>query len=447
MRALVPVILFFLLADVESLLAQESRLVVSVADEFGSPYPDVPIEVVREVPPRSARDKLRTKVVATVRTDALGIALIAVAPSPRGYRVRLKHEAATTGLRGLWDRPVLAVPGEVVVSFEIPSNKGYPPAFLDSTSFTPLPKGVLSGRVVSTTGEAVGNVSVDVRSNENPEVRTKADGSYRVAVSPGTYTVNLSVAHLPPASWSRPVVRVYDRVAEDVPVTVVSHHETQAADIVVTPVYLFNTTVMVTDDEGNALPNATVFFRSRRMGSSHFSESGELRVESDGSVKLGPRRPGPVLITAWGKKGPLQLAAEAAIEITDAPRELTMQLTPAARVTGRVEFVDRLSPLHGSSGLRVRNLGLDGVARAIRSDDPDGLVSPDGDFTLANVIGESCLQVAGLPAGWRLLDVTYQGDDYTNRLFAFEQGGEVAGVLIRIERGEPDSPSSPPCSR
>jgi hypothetical protein len=81
------------------------------------------------------------------------------------------------------------------------------------------------------------------------------------------------------------------------------------------------------------------------------------------------------------------------------------------------------------------------------SDDPDGLVSPDGDFTLANVIGESCLQVAGLPAGWRLLDVTYQGDDYTNRLFAFEQGGEVAGVLIRIERGEPDSPSSPPCSR
>jgi hypothetical protein len=45
MRVLVPVLLFFLLADVTSLLAQESRIVVSVADEFGSPYPDVPIEV------------------------------------------------------------------------------------------------------------------------------------------------------------------------------------------------------------------------------------------------------------------------------------------------------------------------------------------------------------------------------------------------------------------
>ena len=81
-RALVLIVLFFLLGDVTSLSAQESRLVVSVADEFGRPYPDVPIEVTQEIPPRSARDELRTKVVATVRTDALGIAVIAVARPP-----------------------------------------------------------------------------------------------------------------------------------------------------------------------------------------------------------------------------------------------------------------------------------------------------------------------------------------------------------------------------
>ena len=230
-------------------------------------------------------------------------------------------------------------------------------------------------------------------------------------------------------------------------VTVVSGQETHAADIVVKPVYLFNTTVIVTDDEGNALPNATVFFRSRRQERSYFNESGERRAKSDGSVKLGPMRPGTVHITAWGKKGRLKLAADASIDIVDAPQKLTLQLMPAARVTGRVEFMDQLTPLHGSGGLRVRYLGLDRVQRVIHSDDLDGLVSPDGDFTLPNVIGERCLYVDGLPAGWRLLDITYEGEDYTHRPFSFEEGREVPGVLIRIERGEPPSRSPTSCSR
>jgi hypothetical protein len=452
MRALVPVVLFFLLAEVTSLSAQESRLVVSVADQFGRPFPDVRIEVAQELPLRSAGDELRTKVVATARTDALGVAVITVAPSRREYRDRALHD--TLAPRGQWDRPVLAVPGDVMVSFGPSSNEAILPAIPLSTmplphvdaTFDPRPpNGVLSGRVVSTTGEAVGNVVVSVRGGERPEVRTDADGSYRISLFPNTYIVNLGAAHLPAQSRSRPIARVYERNAEDLTVTVVSRHETHAADIVVKPVYLFNVTVIVTDDEGNALPNATVFFRSRRQGSAYFSGSGELRVESDGSVKLGPTGPGTVHITAWGNKGSFQLAAEASIEIVDAPRELTMQLMPAARVTGRVEFVDRLTPLHRSPGLRVRHIGLDGVQRAIRSDDPDGLVGPDGDFTLTNLIGERCLHVDGLPVGWRLMDITYEGENYTHRLFSFEQGREVS-VLIRIEPGERESLSSPTCS-
>jgi hypothetical protein len=458
MRARVTVIvLFLLLVNGTWLSAQQSRLVVSVADQFGRPYPDVPIEVAEQIPLRSARDELRTRVVATAKTDALGIAVITVAPSQREYRVRLKHEAAGSepssphptmdGIGRWWDRPIRAVPGDVVVPFELRSDLDIsPPVVGPSFSEAPPPRGVLSGRVVSTTGEAVGSVAVDVRSShEYPQVRTNADGSYRIAISPGRYTVNLSAAPLPPDARSRPAVAMYERAGEDIPVTVVSRYETHAADIVVTPVYLFNTTVVVTDDLGNALPGATVFFRSRRQRSSYFNVSGESRVESDGSVKLGPMAPGTVHITAWGKKGPLQLAAEASIEIVDAPRELTMQLMPAARVTGRVEFVDRLAPLHGSSGLRVRFLGLDRVQRGIRSDDSDGLVSPDGDFSVMNVIGERCLYVDGLPIGWRLMDVTYERENYTKRLFSFEQGREVLGVLVRIEPGERES-LSPACS-
>ena len=72
---------------------------------------------------------------------------------------------------------------------------------------------------------------------------------------------------------------------------------------------------------------------------------------------------------------------------------------------------------------------------------------PDGDFTLTNVIGERCLRVDGLPVGWRLMDITYEGENYTHRLFSFEQGREVSGVLIRIEPGKRESLSSPTCSR
>ena len=56
MRALVVAVLFFLLGDVTGLSAQQSRLIVSVADQFGRPFPGVRIEVAEEL--RPARQRL-----------------------------------------------------------------------------------------------------------------------------------------------------------------------------------------------------------------------------------------------------------------------------------------------------------------------------------------------------------------------------------------------------
>src|SRR5262245_49974744 len=96
MRARVPVIaLFLLLANVTSVSTQKSRFVVSVADQFARPDPEVPIEFAQLIPLRSARDELGGRVVATAKPDAFGMSVIAVAPSQTEYRVRLKHEAAT----------------------------------------------------------------------------------------------------------------------------------------------------------------------------------------------------------------------------------------------------------------------------------------------------------------------------------------------------------------
>jgi hypothetical protein len=47
------------------------------------------------------------------------------------------------------------------------------------------------------------------------------------------------------------------------------------------------------------------------------------------------------------------------------------------------------------------------------------------------------LGLSGIPSGWRLLDITYNGEDYTSRPFSLATGDHLAGVTIRVEAGAP----------
>ena len=66
-------------------------------------------------------------------------------------------------------------------------------------------------------------------------------------------------------------------------------------------------------------------------------------------------------------------------------------------------------------------------------------MSAGGEFVLPASTGERCLGLSGIPSGWRLLDITYNGEDYTSRPFSLAIGDHLAGVTIRVEAGAPDS--------
>jgi hypothetical protein len=320
------------------------------------------------------------------------------------------------------------------------------PVDSNNRASAPLPRGVLTGRVLSTTGDPAGNIDVTIRSTIlfATDVRTRADGSYRVALPPGAYTVTTAGTLMVPFElWSRPTVVVFDRARQNVRANVSSREETRAADLVLTPIRLFNTTVTVIDEEGTPLRGANVRYTSASKEPA-YSFNGERPTSADGSAILGPLRPGEVHVIASASKGDTHLAALATIEIVDAPQRFTIQLRPAAKVTGRVEFIGRAAPLTGG-GLRVHDVGLDGVPRSHQLNDRSGQVGPDGQFTLTNLIGERCLKVDGISYGWRLVDITHNGNDYTNRPFRLEAGEEIF-VLVRFEPGTAESDSRR-CSR
>jgi hypothetical protein len=69
-------------------------------------------------------------------------------------------------------------------------------------------------------------------------------------------------------------------------------------------------------------------------------------------------------------------------------------------------------------------------------------MKPDGTFLVRGLIGERCLRLADVPAGWHVKDAIHQGLDLANRVIRFEPGDVYADVTIRIERGTARDPQS-----
>jgi hypothetical protein len=210
-------------------------------------------------------------------------------------------------------------------------------------------------------------------------------------------------------------------------------HRTRV-DIVLKPVRLFGITVTVIDDRGELVPNANVHVIAERQ---NWSLVSGLQTGTDGSLKIAPVLPGPVRLLVKAAKDDRYLGGSATIDVADAPIEVTIPLVESATITGRVEFVGRVDPLHGGDGLHVYDRPPD-VNLGRSNTDPSGIVRADGEF-MVWALGEQCLMLEGIPSGWRLLDIAYNGDDYTRRPFLLESAQHLSGVVIRVE---PDDPAA-----
>jgi hypothetical protein len=426
--------------------AQDARLMISVRDERDAPIAEARVEIWRTNPPPAL-----STLIASRSTDALGTVELTVEPF-RGYLIRATHPDYVSfepmpfmpndpTPRGIWP-----FAGDVAIPIKL-SSRTYPGAVGRPPSPPTSSKGFLWGRVLSATGKPLADMRVSVESSTysiggTAYTRTAKDGSYRLDLDEGIYKISAGGDVAVGAAWASPVFTTYARHPE-IRARVRNQRSTHV-DLVLNPVRLFNVTVTVIDDQGLNLPAADVFAFADRRG---WGASNSKRTTGqDGSTPLYPMLPGPVDIAVRGTKDGRSLVGHITVDIHDAPVEVTVQLVPSVTISGRVEFLGRVDPLHNREGLRVTHVTPGAPPRGELNTDPSGRVDVNGEFVVLHAAGQQCLRLTGIPQGWRLRDITYNGEDYMERPFSLPSDESLSSVVIHVEPGPYDSSLSLDCS-
>jgi hypothetical protein len=439
-------LLVLLFVSAAPVSAQTARLLVTVIDRATrAPLPDVRVQLFHDGRP-TMRDGLpypNPTLITSAQTDALGMATISITLDvyPQ-YYIRATHKQYFPTEPEF--RPMRLSEGDIAVGIELFPRDFY----LDFHPGEPteIVNGRLVGQVSTSTGEAMPNILITALAQSgfgvNASTHTGNDGSYSLPLRPGDYRI--SAAGDRSASVAQPSLPDYSAypVTEQTTVRIVSGRGTRA-DMVLNPVPTVNLTVRVTDDLGDSVSNADVFALSERGNSSTMVAG---LTGEDGSVKIGRTSPGEVGLLIHATKEERYLIAKAKIEIQDRPLTVTMSLVPSGIITGRVEFVGRVEPLHSPGGLRVIQTVPGRSIPAHTITGTSGQVTASGEFKVTHLLGEQCLVLDGITSGWRLVDVTHNGQDYTNRAFRLEAGQIIDGVVFRVEPGTSEY-SRPVCAR
>ena len=426
--------------------AQDARLKISVRDEQDAPIDDARVEIWRTNPAPA-----RPTLIASLSTDALGMVELTVEPF-RPYLIRATHPDFVSfepmpfmpndrTPQGFWP-----FAGDVAIPIKLRSRT-YPGAVGRPPSPPTSPKGFLWGRVLSATGKPLADMQVSVESSTYSSggtayTRTAKDGSYRLDLDENIYKISAGGDVAVGSAWASPVFTTY--APNDEIRARVRNQRSTRVDLILQPVRLSNVTVTVIDDQGLNLPAADVFAVANRKGWG--SSSTQRTTGQDGSTPLYPMLPGPVDIAVRGTKDGRSLVGHATVDIHDAPVEVTVQLVPSPTISGRVEFLGRVDPLHGREGLRVTHVTPGAPPQGELNTDPSGRVDVNGEFVVMHTVGQQCLRLTGIPQGWRLRDITYNDQDYRERPFSLPSGESLSGVVIHVEPGSSDSALSRDCS-
>ena len=420
--------------------AQEARFVVRVVDYGGRAIPDAQVVLFRV-----ERDDTLTRVARDTTGDA-GVVVFQVAPHKR-YRLRAS-------------RPGYEYPGGEAHSQPPEGDVGIllrmrliEPVSGSRTPGRRLRYGSLTGRVLSARGEPLANESIMATSTSNPGrmygATTGDDGRYFLSVPPDRYTVKAGSTRTsaPLPFRSLPTYELLEPAVS--PAVIVDADATVAVDLWLQPlVLLLNLTVTALDDSGAPAEDTEVeVFGHRDPPTPNFVRADFLATyHTKGEpVVIGPTLPGPVTIIARSINREEPLAGMKSIDLQGSPHKVAVPMTLAARMSGRIDFEGRDVPLHGPDGIRLAfqlsggMLNLNSVASKI--------ADADGSFDLRGLIGEGCLRVYGLPAGWRLEIITYSGTDIKNRLITLESGDIRADVRVRVVRGAQQPGAPPVCTR
>jgi hypothetical protein len=418
--------------------AQDARLFVTVVADGAGPVQDAQVRVYQHIVPGDSE----TLVVRTKTTES-GRVTIAVAPD-KPYTIRVFHPA----YGGPHEVDVHPPAGNIAVPVRL---YGFDPA--PEPAFAEVGKelrGVLRGQVLSTSGEPLSKRPVRARAvstSAEYHTLTREDGSYRLPVWPGSYRVEAGGYEWPSHEYkTAPIFIDYART-ESGSVPVERGYATTVNLTLAPALVMYNVTVTLVDASNQPVDDADLTAFGRRAARAGEPRSSFITITHARDSKpapIGPLVPGPVTIVGRSVGGLDLLAGVISFEVQAWPQEVTLRLLPAARITGRVEFAGRNTPLHGTSGLRLRfePVGWPGPGNYSTADPS---VAPDGTFELTGLAGEGCLRMTGLPSGWHVRAISSQGSDVTTRPLALAPGDQVSDVVILVARSDETPGPAPEC--
>jgi protocatechuate 3,4-dioxygenase beta subunit len=326
---------------------------------------------------------------------------------------------------------------------------------VDKVDFALPRAGVISGRVFDETGEPVSGVNVWVMRTEyfrgrrravamGGSNRTDDIGQFRVSgVPPGEYTV---MAWLPDTWTAGPEKQSFGYApsyhpgtasyADALRVKVGPGQEASNVDVnlAMAPTATLSGTAYKSD--GSPLAGSSVNL-SREVAGPSFSTNFGLKdapVNADGTWTMKNVSPGEYIIDVSSRdRPPERVSIPIVVQGTEVPG-VALVTDGGGTISGQLVTDDGqpLPPGRGRPRIGAEGVGHDRQPMMFMSGDENGVVKPDGSFTLSGVVGPALVRVIGLPSGWRVQQVDIGGHDYAGKPLRPTSSQKIDGVRIVI---------------
>jgi hypothetical protein len=352
-----------------------------------------------------------------------------------------------------------------------------------------LPRGgVIAGRVVDETGEAVAEADVTAMRMQfqngkrrlvptGRNAQTNDLGQFRIyGLPPGEYYVSANFRSMLPlmdmvaaagvsgpsgsnqaSGYAATYFPAAPSPAEAQRVSLTVGQELPSVDIQLQPVRLARITGMALGSDGKPMSGAMVMLMPSMKDAMMFMPGGTSRTDKDGNFTLNSVTPGDYSLQVQSLGGAFATSAggnlmmfnfrtsdDAPASSSNAPPQrefgsaavtvtgeditgLVITGTRGAKASGTLKFSG--PPPDGANNVRIS-------APATDADNPMPTFGnanvKDGTFEIEGLVGGHIFRPANLPKGYVLKAVRFNGEDVTDRGVEFKAGEDVSGIEIEL---------------
>ena len=334
---------------------------------------------------------------------------------------------------------------------------------LEKIDFTMDRAGVISGRVLDETGEAVPGVQIWAMQSQyfrgarrlvpvgGPAVRTDDGGNYRIlALPPGEYVVSGILRETWMSDEKAPRMLAYAPTyfpgtangADAQRVKVAAGQESGAVDFSLLALSAATLSGTVAGSDGQPLATGNISLTQEVAGPTFVSMSmaGNARLDGNGAFTLRDVAPGDYTLRATGSTAGDRPTETATLKVSVLGSDMTgLVLTADAGVMISGQVVSDTGEPLPSERLGVTT-GLISMENSSVRGTPgvdDGIVGPDGTFARRSMTGTVVFRLGGLPRGWGLKQVMIGGKDYAGLPIEVRAGQTISGVTAVVSKRLP----------